>query len=83
MMPAYTEQEWQLLRERTPNCMGCGVLLSTVMVHRDHIVPIKPREGEPAGWNTIDNIQPLCEPCNLSKHNTPMAEWMAGRWVRT
>jgi len=76
MMPSYTEQEWQLVRERTPNCVGCGVLLSTVKVHRDHIVPLSK-----GGSNTIENLQPLCVTCNLSKGDKDMAEWMAERRV--
>ena len=57
----YTIAEWQSLCERTGNrCLACGDAGPLTV---DHIVPISK-----GGSNSIANIQPLCLPCNLSKH---------------
>jgi hypothetical protein len=58
----FTEVEWRELCDRLGNrCVACGAEGPTV---RDHIVPISL-----GGDNSIDNIQPLCKPCNIRKHN--------------
>jgi 5-methylcytosine-specific restriction endonuclease McrA len=55
----FTAAEWDDLCARFGNrCLRCGKAECTV----DHIIPLS--KGGP---NTIDNIQPLCNPCNASK----------------
>jgi 5-methylcytosine-specific restriction endonuclease McrA len=34
-----------------------------VLLTRDHVIPL----GEPGASDAIDNIQPLCGPCNAWK----------------
>ena len=56
----YTLAEWQLLCDWFGNtCLACG---EKTFLTVDHVVPIT--KGGP---NTIDNLQPLCNPCNNRK----------------
>lgn len=45
-------------------CVRCKVALNSKTAHIDHIVPFSK-----GGGTTLENLQPLCEPCNLSKGN--------------
>lgn len=57
---SFTREEWNLLCERyNHQCVCCG---ATGALHADHIVPIAK-----GGTNSIENIQPLCGPCNRRK----------------
>lgn len=57
---SFSKEEWLTLLLCTGGaCLGCGSLEPVTM---DHVVPISR-----GGSNTIDNIQPLCLSCNLSK----------------
>jgi uncharacterized protein YdaU (DUF1376 family) len=56
----HSQQEWELLRDICgPQCLRCG---SQAALVKDHIIPVY--QG---GSDGIDNIQPLCKPCNSSK----------------
>lgn len=56
----HTEAEWQAkLAEFGGRCAHCG---TDQNITRDHIIPLS--KGGP---DTIDNIQPLCYPCNSRK----------------
>jgi len=58
----YSFQEWnELLKKHNYSCVYCG---STNNISVDHIIPLSK-----GGTNYIDNIQPLCLPCNLKKGN--------------
>lgn len=52
-------------------CKACG---SSDDLEVDHIIPLSR-----GGWDTIDNLQPLCFRCNRSKATQTMDEFMAGR----
>lgn len=55
----FSWEEWIMLLQKYGNkCLACG----SEEVTRDHVVPISR-----GGSNTIDNIQPLCKPCNSRK----------------
>lgn len=59
----HTEQEWQnLLAKHNGQCVACG---TTERISRDHIVPLSK-----GGNDLIENIQPLCMPCNRRKGNS-------------
>ncbi len=58
---SHTVEEWIALREQYEHrCLSCG--RDDRPLTRDHVVPLI--EG---GSDYIDNIQPLCKPCNSSK----------------
>jgi 5-methylcytosine-specific restriction endonuclease McrA len=59
--PDWTDQEWADLLERSDYaCLCCG---SIEDLTPDHVIPLSR-----GGANTIDNIQPLCLPCNRRKY---------------
>ena len=60
---SFTEQEWVSLKKSFGcHCLSCGRQEPEIRLTRDHVVPLV--EG---GSDTIDNIQPLCGPCNSHK----------------
>lgn len=56
-------------------CAYCGVDLGTT---QDHVIPLVPRQGEPRGTHTRDNVVPACKSCNSSKCNKPVEVWKPG-----
>jgi hypothetical protein len=44
--------------------------------HKDHIIPLQPRNGEQKGTNHISNIQLLCATCNCRKSNKSPIRFM-------
>lgn len=61
---SHTIEEWMKLKQRYGyRCLACGIHESFIgVLHRDHIIPLSC-----GGTNDIDNIQPLCQPCNSRK----------------
>lgn len=63
---AFSAAEWRaLLRFWRNRCVCCGITGEKTKLGRltpDHVIPLSA-----GGSNTIDNIQPLCMPCNKSK----------------
>lgn len=58
----HTKQEWKELCDRTGNiCVACR---ASTKLTKDHIIPII--DG---GTDGIDNLQPLCSPCNTRKNS--------------
>ena len=56
----HTNEQWrQLCASVGHRCVKCG---DDVKLTRDHIIPLSI-----GGSNNVDNIQPLCLSCNLSK----------------
>jgi 5-methylcytosine-specific restriction endonuclease McrA len=76
---AYTPADVQrLFGAQDGECAACHTPLKTTgadKYHVDHIVPLKPRKGFPAGTNDPANLQLLCMPCNRSKGNLPPEQW--------
>jgi len=61
---SHTLQEWLDLKNQYGHtCPRCGVKEPNIKLSTDHIIPLS--QG---GLNYISNIQPLCKPCNSSKH---------------
>ena len=59
---SFTQKEWDnLVAEYEHRCLRCG--RDDVELTQDHVIPLSR-----GGSNTIDNIQPLCSPCNSKKH---------------
>lgn len=58
---SYSKDEWLLKKKEFGNkCRYCGFEGSLSV---DHIIPLSR-----GGTNYIENIQPLCLPCNMKKH---------------
>lgn len=59
---SFTSLEWKSLCEAGDNrCLCCG---KRKKLTADHVIPVSK-----GGTSNIDNIQPLCGPCNSRKHD--------------
>lgn len=59
----HTQGDWDtLLAQYNWTCPRCGKKEPVISLTRDHIVPLSK-----GGSDNIENIQPLCMPCNLWK----------------
>lgn len=62
---SYTKEEWVALKVKyNHQCVQCGIPDTESKLSVDHIIPLSR-----GGTNDISNIQPLCLPCNMKKHN--------------
>ena len=75
----YVSKEWRTVRYRVIKkyagaCMACGRTKKDhgIVIHVDHI---KPRSIYPDLALTYDNLQLLCEDCNLGKSNKCEIDW--------
>ena len=63
---SHTEAQWQAMVARYDGrCLCCGNIPSGVwpdVLTRDHVIPLKH-----GGTDDIENIQPLCNLCNVTK----------------
>jgi 5-methylcytosine-specific restriction endonuclease McrA len=67
----YTASESNDLLERQGHsCVACAADLRVTTKHLDHKTPLSR-----GGSNSIDNLQWLCEQCNLSKATRTNEEW--------
>lgn len=67
----YESREWRearfkILRRFGSKCLACGASPPNVVLHVDHI---KPRSKYPYLELDLENLQVLCEACNLGKCN--------------
>jgi 5-methylcytosine-specific restriction endonuclease McrA len=53
-----------LLQKYKGLCAECGILLASVSMHIDHVMPFSK-----GGQTVLENLRPLCPPCNLRKGN--------------
>lgn len=61
---SFTSREWKKLCKRyNYTCLCCGRREPEIKLTVDHVVPLSA-----GGTNSIENIQPLCQSCNSSKH---------------
>lgn len=74
----YASREWKELRYRVlekygNECQCCGASRKTgAVIHVDHI---KPRSIYPDLELEFDNLQVLCDPCNIGKSNKFATDW--------
>lgn len=60
----FTKEEWEDLKKQYNFiCPSCNKKEPEIRLSIDHIIPLSL-----GGSNKKDNIQPLCVPCNVSKH---------------
>lgn len=61
---AHSEATWQALKAHYDHrCLRCGRREPEIRLTRDHIIPL----GMAGASDSIENIQPLCGPCNAWK----------------
>lgn len=74
----YRSDEWMQLRYKALKlhgaaCQCCGATRKDgIKLHVDHI---KPRSKYKSLELRLDNLQVLCEACNLGKSNTDSTDW--------
>jgi 5-methylcytosine-specific restriction endonuclease McrA len=56
----HTKAEWQSKLDAINKCVRCG--RADLRLCKDHIIPVAH-----GGCDCIENLQPLCYPCNSSK----------------
>lgn len=81
----YESQDWKELRyevikERGAKCACCGKTPQKhgIAIHVDHI---KPRSKYPALELDKNNLQILCEDCNLGKSNKDQTNWQSNEMI--
>jgi 5-methylcytosine-specific restriction endonuclease McrA len=70
----HSDREWFALCLAFPNCVRCGD--PALKIGKDHIIPLCHD-----GSNGIDNLQPLCLPCNKAK-GAQWADYRPDDWRR-
>jgi len=64
------EEIEQMLEDQNCQCNCCGEILTKSNKHLDHIMPVAL-----GGSNSIENLQWLCQFCNISKSDKHPDEW--------
>lgn len=65
-----------VLKKFDSHCAYCGCEITLRTMHIDHIVPLQRNSyGSRFGDNTIENYNPACMPCNISKASFDLETW--------
>jgi len=74
MSHAWRGLRYRVIRKYKAACMGCGRSPKEhgIVIHVDHI---KPRSKRPDLELVFENLQLLCEDCNLGKENKDSTDW--------
>lgn len=64
-----TDEQWGLLRTMWGGCAYCGA--TGTPLQRDCVLALSR-----GGRYTLDNIVPACGPCNASKCNAEVTQWL-------
>lgn len=71
--PEWRKIRYEVLREQGGRCQCCGRSAKDgIILHVDHIVPLSKDWSKRLDKN---NLQVLCEDCNLGKSNTDSIDW--------
>ena len=70
--PEWKKIRYEVLRKYGAICMCCGSRPPKKVMHVDHI---KPRSKRPDLELKFNNLQVLCEDCNLGKSNTDSIDY--------
>ncbi len=65
-----------LWKRQKGKCAICKADLRKTGFHLDHIVPLIPKRGEPAGKHEDKNVQLACPTCNTKKNNKNPIQFM-------
>ena len=71
---SFTRDDVETLLESQDEFCPCGADISGSRYHIDHKTPLSR-----GGTNWPENLQLLCPPCNLRKHNKTSDEWSPAR----
>jgi hypothetical protein len=75
--PFSTKLRYQMIKDAGGSCQACGARAGNdVVLHIDHI---KPYSKYPELGNDPNNLQVLCEQCNLGKSNIDETDWRLPR----
>ena len=72
---AWRKLRYKVIRKYEGKCMACN--RDDLPLHVDHI---KPRSKYPELALKEDNLQILCEDCNLGKSNIDETDWRESKW---
>lgn len=74
---AWLRLRYEALRRNDGRCEACGASKADgVLLHVDHIMP---RSKFPDLELALDNLQVLCEDCNVGKSNRDTTDWRPRR----
>lgn len=65
-----SKQLRRILFKKSPNCYHCQRVLTPLEATLEHLIPYSK-----GGRSNLTNCVLACEPCNIARGNTDLAEW--------